>query len=124
MKDTCDYCRVCPCRQCRSESDGNSVPRTEANPTRSRKNIETATGGIDPHDHVHDDASGVLRAEGTDIGKRTPHGITPTDVRDLDRPDGDDLDSVRSQRDEMRRRVEDFFDRVDPANEQPVKRHQ
>jgi protein-tyrosine-phosphatase len=106
--------------------------------------IEILTGGIDPHDHVHDDVIEVLREEGIDVGDRTPRRITAEDVRgadyvvtmgcsveqfapddwngsaerwDLDHPGGDDLDAVRSQRDEIRRRVGDLFDRIDPANE-------
>lgn len=106
--------------------------------------IEIVTGGIDPHDHVHDDVIEVLREEGIDIADRTPRRITADDVRDadhvvtmgcsvdqfapddwkgsavqwdLDHTGGDDLNAVRSQRDEIRRRVEGFFDRIDPANE-------
>jgi len=102
--------------------------------------LEIVTGGIDPHDHVHDDVIEVLREEKIDISDRIPCQITATDVADaeyvvtmgcsvdafvpddwdgtaerweLEHLGGDDLDAVRSQRDEIRRRVEDFFDRIE-----------
>ncbi len=102
--------------------------------------IEIVTGGIDPHDHVHEDVVRVLREEGIDIGNRTPREISQDDVEDadhiitmgcvadefapngwegnaerwdLDHPGGDDIDEVRSQGDEIAKRVADFFDRVE-----------
>lgn len=106
--------------------------------------LEIVTGGIDPHDHVHDDVIEVLREEGIDISDRTPRQITAADVADaayivtmgcsvdefvpddwdgtaerweLEHPGGDDLDAARDQRDEIRRRVEEFFDRIRLSNE-------
>lgn len=105
--------------------------------------VEIVTGGTDPRDRVHDDVIEVLREEGIDIGDRTPRRITAADIADaeyvvtmgcsvddlvpddwdgtaerwdLEHPGGDDLDAVRSQRDEIRRRVEEFFERIDPSN--------
>ncbi len=104
--------------------------------------IEIVTGGIEPHDHVHSDVIEVLREDGIDIGARTPRRITADDVADADyivtmgcavdafappdwdgtserwelkHPGGDDEDAVRAQRDEIRDRVADFFDRLDTA---------
>ena len=104
--------------------------------------IEIVTGGIDPHDHVHNDVIEVLREDGIDIGDRTPRRITAEDVADadyiitmgcaiddfappnwngtaetweLEHPGGDDKDAVQAQRDEIRNRVVDFFDQLDTA---------
>ena len=106
--------------------------------------VGIVTGGIDPRDRVHEDVIEVLREEGMDVGDRTPRRITADDVADaeyvvtmgcsvdefapedwdgtaerwdLEHPGGDDLEAVRSQREEIRRRVEDLFDRIDPSNE-------
>lgn len=106
--------------------------------------LEIVTGGINPHDHVHDDVVAILQEKGIDISDRTPRQITTTDVADadylvtmgcsvadfapddwdgaaerwdLDHPSGDDLDSVRAQRDEIQTRVVDFFDRIEVSNE-------
>ena len=104
--------------------------------------VEIVTGGIDPHTHVHDDVIAVLREAGIDIGDRTPRRITADDVEDADyiitmgcsvddfappgwdgaaetwelaHPSGDDNDAVRTQRDEIRNRVTEFFDRLETA---------
>jgi len=113
---------------------------------RDRRNlgdaVEIVTGGIDPHDHVHNDVVEVLREETIDIGDRTPRRITAADVADADyiitmgcsvddfappdwdgvaetwrltHPGGKDKDAVRAQRDEIRDRVMEFFDQLEPA---------
>lgn len=106
--------------------------------------LEIVTGGVDPQDHIHDDVIEVLREEGTDISDRTPRRITADDVVDaeyivtmgcsvdefvpddwngtaerweLEHPGDDDIGAVRAQRDEIRRRVEEFFDRIALPNE-------
>jgi protein-tyrosine-phosphatase len=58
--------------------------------------IDTVTGGVDPHDHVHGEVIEALQEEGIDIGDRAPRRITA---------------------DETRQRVGDFFDRIDLTNE-------
>ncbi len=99
--------------------------------------IEIVTGGTDPRDHVHEEVVDVLREENIDISDRTPRKITAEDVADaeyvvtmgcdasgftprdwdgtteqwdLTDPQGEDLDAVRVQRDEIKRRVSEFFD--------------
>ena len=106
--------------------------------------IEIVTGGIDPHNHVHNDVIEVLQEKGIDISDRTPRRITAEDVADaeyiitmgcsvadfvpddwdgtaerweLDHPDGDNLDEVRAQRDEIESRVTALFDRIESSNE-------
>lgn len=105
--------------------------------------VEIVTGGTDPRDHVHDDVVEVLQEEGIDISDRTPRRITAEDVADadyivtmgcsvaefapdewdgtaeqwdLDHPSGDEVSEVRDQRDEIKARVADFFDRIDIEN--------
>lgn len=106
--------------------------------------VTIVTGGTDPRDQVHDDVIRVLDEVGIDISDRTPREITADDVVDaeyivtmgcsitdfapdgwdgtaetwnLKHPGGDDLDSVRAQRDEIRRRVRDLFDRIGFASD-------
>ncbi|ELY46547.1 arsenate-mycothiol transferase ArsC [Natronorubrum bangense] len=107
--------------------------------------VSIVTGGIDPHDHVHEDVITVLDEVGVDIADRKPREVTEDDVADaeyvvtmgclidefapddwdgttetweLDHPGGDNLDAVRSQRDEIQQRVEDFFDRIELSDTQ------
>lgn len=106
--------------------------------------VTIITGGTDPRDQVHDDVIRVLEEVRIDIRDRTPREITADDVVDaeyivtmgcsvadfapdgwdgtaetwnLEHPAGDDLDSVRAQRDEIRRRIQDLFDRIEFASE-------
>ena len=93
--------------------------------------VDIVTGGVDPADSVHDDVVEAMQEIGIDIGDRTPRRITPEDIEDVDhvvtmgcsvdqfRPDGWSGDSTtwelsssdtREQRDELARRVEQFFD--------------
>lgn len=108
------------------------------------KTLEIVTGGIDSHDHVHDDVIKRLREERIDINNRTPRQTTAADVADaaytvrvgcsveefvpddwdgtaerweLERPGGDSPDAARDQRDGTRRRVEEFLDRIRLSNE-------
>lgn len=100
--------------------------------------VEVATGGVDPADAVHEDVVAAMGEAGMDVGDRVPRAIRPDDVADcdyvvtmgcsvddllpadwtgrasrweLDHPGGD-LDAVRAQRDEIRARVERFFDEL------------
>lgn len=102
--------------------------------------VEILTGGTQPGDHVHHVVVEVMDDVGFDLAGRTPRAITPdelakTDVvitmgcsasdvcpatwsgeqRDweLDDPDGKNRDEVREIRDEIGRRVRDFFDEID-----------
>lgn len=95
--------------------------------------IEIITGGADPADSVHEEVIEAMQEVGIDISDRTPREITPEDIEDVDhvvtmgcsveqfRPDdwsGNsttwDLSSsnARSQRDELNRRVKQFFDEL------------
>ena len=98
---------------------------------------EIITGGVSPANSVHDEVVEVMREVGIDISDRTPREITPADIEDADyvvtmgcsveqfRPDGwtgeahqweleestdETLSSYRAVRDEIRGRVQSFFD--------------
>lgn len=96
--------------------------------------VEISTGGVDPADSVHDEVVEAMQEIGIDISDRTPREITPEDIEDVDhvvtmgcsveqfRPDDWDGESTtweltatdtREQRDELGRRVEQFFDNLD-----------
>ncbi|RQG93234.1 low molecular weight phosphatase family protein [Natrarchaeobius halalkaliphilus] len=107
--------------------------------------VNVVTGGTDPHAHVHENVITALDEVGIDISGRNPREITVEDVADaeyvvtmgcsiddfvpddwngtteawnLEHPGSDDLDAVRSQRDEIQQRVEDFFDRIELSDTQ------
>ncbi|SDK61503.1 arsenate-mycothiol transferase ArsC [Natronorubrum texcoconense] len=109
---------------------------------RDQRNVdmEIVTGGTDPAEHIHEEVIDVLREEGIDISDRTPREISPDDIRDVDyvitmgcsvdqfrpenwngeaetwelpHPEGDDLEATRTQRDEIKRRVSEFFDQLE-----------
>ncbi|EMA44932.1 low molecular weight phosphatase family protein [Halococcus saccharolyticus] len=101
--------------------------------------VEILTGGTRPADHVHEGVIEVMREEGFDLSERTPREITSeelqscdyvatmgcstleidkedstVDIRDwnlLD-PHGEDIDTVRSIRDDIHQRVVDLFDEL------------
>ena len=102
--------------------------------------VSVVTGGVDPAEHVHPEVIDVLAEHDIDIGNRRPRQIRSSDVSDadaiitmgcdvtafapeawdglterwaLEHPDGDDLEGVRAQRDELRDRVRSLFDRLD-----------
>ncbi|MDG5775327.1 low molecular weight phosphatase family protein [Haloarculaceae archaeon H-GB2-1] len=102
--------------------------------------VELLTGGTQPAEHVHEIVVEVMNEAGFDLTEQTPRAITPdeldrTDIvvtmgcsasdvcpatwsgenRDwaLDDPDGKTLDEAREIRDEVRRRVRDFFDEIE-----------
>jgi arsenate reductase len=102
--------------------------------------IELVTGGTDPADHVHQEVIDVMGEKGIEMGDREPRAITAEDIEQSDyvvtmgcsiegvrpegwdgetetweisHPSGDDIDAARAQRDEIERRAEDFFDRVE-----------
>jgi arsenate reductase len=101
--------------------------------------IEILTGGTHPADHVHEEVIEVMREEGFDLSERTPSEITceelrsceyvatmgcstldvneadaAVDIRDWNLPDphGEDIDTVRSIRDDIHQRVVDLFDEL------------
>lgn len=103
---------------------------------RDRRNmdVEIITGGVDPADSIHDDVVDAMQEIGIDISDRTPREITPEAIADVDhvvtmgcsveqfRPDDWAGESTtweltatdtREQRDEIARRVEQFFDDLD-----------
>jgi arsenate reductase len=102
--------------------------------------VEVVTGGTRPADHVHDVVVEVMDETGFDLGDRTPRAIAPDDLEptdvvvtmgcsasdvcpatwsgenrdwDLDDPEGKDLAEVRAIRDEVSRRVREFFDEIE-----------
>lgn len=102
--------------------------------------VEVVTGGTEPRDRVHDVVVEAMGEEGIEIGDRRPRQITPADVEGVDYvvtmgcaiegfkpegwagehrawdvadPDGSGLDAVRGQRDDIERRVVDFFDELE-----------
>jgi arsenate reductase len=99
--------------------------------------VEILTGGTHPADHVHKVVIEVMREEGFDLSERTPREITSKELRsceyvatmgcstlDVDEddltvnirdwnlpdPSGEDVDTVRSIRDDIHQRVVYLFD--------------
>jgi protein-tyrosine-phosphatase len=102
--------------------------------------FEIITGGVDPAESVHDEVVEAMDEIGIDISGRTPRQITPEDIEDVDyvvtmgcsveqfRPDVWDGESsvwelesadTREQRDELSRRVEQFFDDLERHERAP-----
>ena len=106
--------------------------------------VEILTGGTHPADHVHKEVIEVMREEGFDLSKRTPSEITSeelrsceyvatmgcstldvdeeeatVDIRDWDLPDphGEDINTVRSVRDDIHQRVMNLFDELSDDSE-------
>lgn len=102
--------------------------------------IELVTGGTRPADHVHDGVVQAMAAVEIDIADRTPRKITFEETKesdyvvtmgcsaddvcpagwagenrdwDLDDPEGQDLDQVRTIRDDIEQRVADLFDEIE-----------
>ena len=102
--------------------------------------VEIVTGGTDPADRVHREVVDAMREKEIDVGDQEPREITAADVEDADavvtmgcsfdefrpeawtgshenwdvsHPSGEDLDAARAQRDEIERRVVEFFDRLE-----------
>ena len=101
--------------------------------------VQILTGGTHPADHVHEEVIEVMREEGIDLSERTPREITSeelqscdyvatmgcstldvdengraVDIRDWDLPDpaGQDRETVREIRDEVKHRVDTLLDEV------------
>jgi arsenate reductase len=101
--------------------------------------VEILTGGTHPADHIHEEVIEVMREEGFDLSGRTPRNITSeelrsceyvatmgcstldvdeedstVDIRDWNLPDpqGKDIDTVRSIRDDIHQRVVLLFDEL------------
>lgn len=102
--------------------------------------VEIITGGIDPSESVHDEVVEAMDELGIDISDRSPRQITPRDIEDVDyvvtmgcsveqfHPDDWDGESfvwelestaAHEQRDELSRRVEQFFDDLERHEEEP-----
>lgn len=102
--------------------------------------VEIITGGVDPAESVHDEVVKAIDKIGIDISDRKPRQITPEDIEDVDyvitmgcsveqfRPDDWDGESyvwelesadTREQRDELNRRVEQFFDDLEQHEREP-----
>jgi arsenate reductase len=109
--------------------------------------MEILTGGTHPADHVHEVVIEVMREEGFDLSERTPREITTEelrsceyvatmgcstltvdednltgDIRDWNLPDpsGEDVDTVRSIRDDIHQRVVCLFDEFSDDSQQSV----
>ena len=101
--------------------------------------VEILTGGTRPADHVHEEVIEVMREEGFDLSDQTPRKITSKELRsceyvatmgcstlDVDEddstvdirdwnlldPHGEDIDTVRSIRDDIYQHVVDLFDEL------------
>jgi protein-tyrosine-phosphatase len=113
--------------------------------------VAIVSGGTDPADHVHDVVLEAMAEVGLDLGDRQPREITPEelaaveyaitmgcsaddvcpatwrgDARDwaLDDPGGQDLETVREIRDEIRQRVDDLLDELArTVHQDPPTRH-
>lgn len=102
--------------------------------------IDIVTGGTQPKEHVHEEVIEAFDEEDIDISDRTPRAITSRDVADADwivtmgcdasgftprewdgeleqwqltDPEGHGIAAVRTQRDDIKRRVQDLFDRLE-----------
>lgn len=107
---------------------------------RRRMDLRILTGGTDPADQVHPEVVNVMSERDLDLTQRTPREITPDELEsadivitmgcsaedvcpvnfageprdwNLDDPDGEDLDVVRSIRDEIEQRVLNLFDELE-----------
>lgn len=105
--------------------------------------VEIVTGGTDPADSVHDVVVDAMGEVGIDIADRTPRAVSPaeldacrvvatmgcstlslsadTEVRDwaLEDPHGQDIETVRAIRDEVRERVADLFAELERETPSP-----
>ena len=102
--------------------------------------VELITGGTRPADHLHDVVVDAMAEAGYDLSGRTPRAISPEELADtdvvvtmgcsaadvcpatwsgenrdwdLEDPDGQSPEDVRAIREEVRRRVRDFFDEIE-----------
>ena len=102
--------------------------------------VDIVTGGTDPATRVHDSVIEVMEEVGLDLSSREPRKIRPEDVEEcdyivtmgcsvgefapegwdgvanswaLEHPGGDDLESLREQRDEIAARVSTLFDLIE-----------
>ena len=104
--------------------------------------VEILTGGTDPADHVHEEVVKVMAEDGFDLSDRQPREISLDELRSCDYvatmgcstldvgdvgesvdirdwalldPDGEDMDTVRTIRDDIEGRVAALFDELDDA---------
>lgn len=124
---------------CEGNAGRSQLATALAEQERDRRglDIEIVTGGVTPSDHVHEEVVEVLAEEDIDISDRTPRKVQPDEIVDadyvitmgcsvdefkpagwegtahrwtLDHPSAGDIESARTQRDEIRSRVEHLFD--------------
>jgi arsenate reductase len=108
--------------------------------------VRLLTGGVDPADAIHENVVDAMAEVGVDLSGRTPRAITSEDVAranyvvtmgcsvddripsdwagehrdwDLADPGADGIEGVRRTRDEIRDRVEAFFDDLLAAGDDP-----
>lgn len=127
---------------CAGNAGRSQMATAFAERERDKRTLDTelVTGGTDPADHVHPEVIDVMGEKGIDLGDREPRAITPEDIGranhvvtmgcsiegvrpegwdgetetwEISHPSGDDIDAARAQRDEIERKVEDFFDRIE-----------
>lgn len=127
---------------CRGNAGRSQMASAFAERERDRRglDLEIVTGGTDPADDVHEEVVAVMKEEGIDIGDREPRAIEPEDIAaveyvvtmgcsiegvrpegwegqnetwEIPHPNGDDTEAARTQRNEIKRRVADLFDRID-----------
>jgi len=101
------------------------------------ESVEIHTGGTDPADHVHEEVVEVMSELDIDLSDRTPRTVSTDELQrcdlvvtmgcstlDLDAdvavrdwalsdPDGEELDSVRAIRDDIRQRVGTVVDDIE-----------
>jgi protein-tyrosine-phosphatase len=107
---------------------------------RRNMNVRILTGGTEPADRVHPEVVEVMNERGIDLSDNIPRRIKPEELHscnlvitmgceaedvcpanyygenrdwDLDDPHGKDLESVRSIRDDIKRRISILFDQLD-----------
>lgn len=107
---------------------------------RRQMDVEILSGGTDPADSIHEPVKQVLEEDGIDVGDRNPEEISEEELRrsdyvitmgcsadeacpanlngetrdwDLTDPDGQDVQSVRLIRDDIKRRITIFFDELE-----------
>lgn len=112
----------------------------EREKNRRQLDVEILTGGTDPADHVHPEVVEVMEERSIDLSDRSPREITPEELEDVDYvvtmgcsaegvcpagwngenrdwdledPDGKDPETVRSIRDDIKRRVSILMDEIE-----------
>ena len=106
---------------------------------RGLQNVEILTGGTNPADHVHPKVVEVMQEEGIDLSNRVPQKLGREEIKQCDYvitmgcgvedacpanwsgkaidwklqdPGEQDIDTVRTIRDDVKQRVSEFFDDI------------